>query len=182
MNVGSEADDRRNTVLKAVHASLLQLTEQDWELLSLSAHELSVVHRFGVYLEALLADLLKEARLSIDMDYDRHGRGRKRLPPRLDREGESCFRPDLIVHQRMNDEHNLLVVEWKKMASAETLDLLLKRILRLTEASVQDGYGYTLGVIVDSDRDSLRWAYVTDRRTLSEWIEIDKRTSETLES
>lgn len=160
--------------LQAVGHALAQLANDDLELLCISAHELSLVHRFGVYLESRLQTQLIEHGLSIDLDYDRHGEGEKWLPPRPDRGGNSRFRPDLIVHRRRDDTANFLVVEWKKMANDRIIDILAKRIRLLVDPDSSRGpYGYQVGVIVNSSADSVRWAYMDESLVMSEWMVVD---------
>ena len=85
--------------------------------------------------------------LSEPHDYDRHGDLRKLLPARLDRDGDGRFRPDLVVHRRKADGDNLLVVEWKKHASDETLGNLRERLqLLLGSEDNLPAYNYELGV------------------------------------
>jgi hypothetical protein len=74
----------RETVVKAVAAALGDVVAKDQLLLTLQAHELALVHRFGVYLETHLQSVLRQNGLTIDLDYDRH-EDRRKLLPRLDR-------------------------------------------------------------------------------------------------
>lgn len=148
----------QEVVLKAVSAALRDVVTKDQVLLTLHAHELALVHRFGVYLETHLDPVLRLAELTVDLDYDRHGSLPKFLPPRPDRGKDRRFRPDLIVHRRREDEHNLLVVEWKKNASDLTLECLEARIRALlARGDEQSSYGYQLGVVVNSGNEGVRW-------------------------
>ena len=109
--------------------------------------------------------------LSIDLDYDRHGLGPKRLPPRSDRRGEARFRPDLVLHRRREDSKNLLVVEWKKQGGMLLLACLAERMRRLLE--VGDGgsgyYGYQLGIVVDSSASAIRWRTHDRGDVIGDW-------------
>jgi hypothetical protein len=118
----------RQEVLEAVSAALGELVVADADLLELDAHELALVHRFGVYLERFLALMLGRNLLTVDLDYDRHCWAEKLLPPRPDRDGDQRFRPDLVVYRRTTDDFNLLVLEWKKHAGQPILGLLAERI------------------------------------------------------
>jgi hypothetical protein len=147
----------QETCLAAVSAALGDVVREDQVLLVLDAHELSLVHRFAIYLEARLQPELRQCGLSIDLDYDRHGDGQKWLPPRLDQEGDRRFRPDLVVHRRKNDSKNLLVVEWKKHANSQTLEDLRERFgLLLSAENKRSAYGYKLGVLVNSSDDGIQ--------------------------
>ncbi len=160
----------RETVLKAVSAALSDVLSKDQVLLALHAHELALVHRFGVYLEARLQPVLRRYGLTVDLDYDRHGDLRKLLPARPDRDDERRFRPDLIVHRRGDDMHNLLVVEWKKNASGPILKRLEKRIRSLlVSEDNHPSYGYELGVLADSSNDGVRWRAFDIGGSVDDW-------------
>lgn len=151
----------RNTVLDAVAAALQDVVDNEQVLLDLQAHELALVHRFGVYLEHHLEDELKRYDLTVDLDYDRHGRLGKFLPPRPDRGSHDKFRPDLIIHRREDDQSNLLVVEWKKNPQNKTIDQLRERVAELlTDDAEHHGYAYKCGLLVDSRAGLIRWCEV----------------------
>jgi hypothetical protein len=160
----------REIVLTAVSAALLDVVTKDQVLLTLQAHELALVHRFGVYLEAHLQPELKLGGLTVDLDYDRHGDLPKLLPPRPDRDKDRRFRPDLIVHRRRDDTRNLLVVEWKKNASDRTVQLLEKRTRALlANEGEHSSYGYRLGVVANSGNDGIRWRAFGSSEAIDDW-------------
>ncbi len=163
----------RQTLLQAVRDALTDVVAEDHLLLTLEAHELALVHRFGVYLEERLRGHLQDHGLSVDLDYDRHGHLQKFLPERPDRDGDKRFRPDLIVHRRTDDAHNLLVVEWKKRSSHSMLDLLCVRLesLLVADADYHD-YRYDLGVIVDSNDSGVRWRAYDRGGPVDRWRDI----------
>jgi hypothetical protein len=154
----NEQPVKQSSLLDAVHDALTKVVFTDKVVLELSAHELALVHRFGVYMEERLQEPLRRHGLSVDLDYDRHGFTHKFLPRRSDREGDKRFRPDLVIHRRTDDSANLLVVEWKKSADDETVEQLERRLQSLmqTDREFAD-YGYDVGVIVDSDDKGVRW-------------------------
>lgn len=163
----------RETVLKAVSAALRNVATRDKVLFTLQAHELTLVHRFGVYLETHLQRELRQYGLTIDFDYDRSGRSRKLLPPRSGRDDERRFRPDLIVHRRLVDKQNLLVVEWKKNAKGPVLKGLEERIRSLVVSNHEHpSYGYQVGVLVNSSDNAVRWRAFDSAGPLENWQRI----------
>jgi hypothetical protein len=163
----------RETVLEAVSAALSDVVAKDRVLLTLQAHELALVHRFGVYLETHLGRALTQHDLTVDLDYDRHGDLRKLLPARLDRDDERRFRPDLIVHRRRDDTHNLLVVEWKKKADNPMLKCLEDRIRSLlVNEDKYPSYEYQLGVLADSSNDCVRWRAFDSGGPVDDWQHV----------
>lgn len=161
----------KEDLLAAVSDALADVARAERALLELDAHELAVVHRFAVILEARLQPSLSQEGLSADLDYDRHGESKKWLPPRVDDEGNIRFRPDMIVHRRRDDTANLLVVEWKKHATADVLAKMRQRLSVLVASG--DGpsaYQYDLGILVDSNRDVIRWQHCScDGSDISDW-------------
>jgi hypothetical protein len=160
-------------VLDAVHRALFDVVGRDQVLLTLDAHELSLVHRFGLYLESHLSAELAEHGLSVDLDYDRHGYSQKYLPERPDRDGDKRFRPDLIIHRRLSDSQNVLVVEWKKHASSNMIDLLRDRLHLLLSSEKVGDYRYRLGVMIDSSDDGVRWRAYGPGGAIAEWNAIE---------
>jgi hypothetical protein len=162
-------------VLAAVADSLGEVVARDRELLELHAHELALVHRFAVYLESRLEPDLRRSRLTIDLDYDRQRDLRKLLPPRPGwRESDPPrFRPDLIVHRRRTSTHDILVVEWKKKASAQVLGCLEERVRSLLASDdPHRSYKYQLGVLVNSDDNGIRWRSVDSGGPTDDWQNI----------
>lgn len=158
--MGSATLPSASELLDATVGSLQHFVEVDGFLLELTAHELAMVHRFGVYLEDRLRPVLADHGLSIDCDYDRHHLGPKRLPVGREGAGEARFRPDLILHRRGSDDANLLVVEWKKAGSAAVLNEMRERLGRLVDQRTPGGFGYLLGVLVDSSDSGITWECV----------------------
>jgi hypothetical protein len=143
-----------------------------------SVGECAIAHRLAVHLEEELRKRgypKKEVPISVDCEYNRH-RGaikqhavKDKLRARVEelknrilkehpkREGWYVFSvfPDIIVHERGEDENNLLVLELKR-ASNDFDDELDKIKLRLfTKQGDEDGYDYILGASViafDADK------------------------------
>jgi len=156
-----------------VSAALSDVVTKDQDLLTLHAHELALVHRFGVYLEAHLRPVLRRDKLTVDLDYDRHGDLPKLLPPRPDRDGDRRFRPDLIVHRRRVDTHNLLVLEWKKNADDPTLECLSQRVRSLqVDENMPAYYRYQLAVLANSNDHGVRWRAFESSGAVDDWRHV----------
>jgi hypothetical protein len=164
----------RGIVLDSVRRALVDVVDRDQVLLELSAHELAIVHRFGHYLESHLSNELAEHGLSVDLDYDRRGYMQKHLPERPDRDGSKRFRPDLIIHRRLDDSQNVLVVEWKKRATVPIIELLEYRLQLLLSSQKDGDYGYRSGVIIDSGDDGVRWRAYDESGPIADWNAIER--------
>jgi hypothetical protein len=95
-----------------------ELYKNDQYLLKHVVHERSIVFRFGHYLQNLMDGTGKFQGYDLDFEYNRNGRKPKRIPshPR-----NGAF-PDLIIHRRGSNKHNLLVMEFKPPWDTETSD------------------------------------------------------------
>ena len=99
----------KTSVMRAIDV----LYARDSDLLSSDASEWALAHRLAIYLEKELP------RWNVDCEYNRQGAV---TYPKTN-EGESKIRPDIVLHHRGQTElqHNLLVVELKKVESAADL-------------------------------------------------------------
>jgi len=97
-----------------VNRAVDRLVEEQSELLDLDVSERALAHHVAIYIAELVAP-----GLVVDIEYNRHGADPKRLhfgtpPPCDDPLVASTVFPDIIVHVRGTDEHNVLVLELKK--------------------------------------------------------------------
>jgi hypothetical protein len=135
-----------------------------------AANEPAISHRLAFYIECefRIAKIVKErSAVRVDCEYDRHLYDRKRLEVEKDywdiiKKANRSFEvrpedksladltvyPDIIVHERLFDRRNLLVVEVKKKTTAlvqkwqEDYDALKLRVFTRPKPR---GYGYKIG-------------------------------------
>lgn len=92
-----------------------QCLKKEIELLKVNANERSITHKVAEYLQG---NFRKDG-YDVDCEYNRDGYRTKKLqlvPRRIDsdeEDGETVF-PDIIVHKRGTNDHNLVVIEAKK--------------------------------------------------------------------
>jgi hypothetical protein len=115
-----------------VNGAIDRLIAEQPELLDMNVSERALCHHLAIYIgQAVPANL----GLQTDCEYNRHGADPKRLdlPPRdaLDREvrATTVF-PDIIVHRRGTDDHNEIVLEFKKPGENGDYDTLKLRQFR----------------------------------------------------
>jgi len=137
----------RAKISAIIDHALQQLIEEQPALLELDLTERALSHHLAVYIAQQIPDY------DVDVEYNRHGGNPKRLdlPPRtaLDREvrATTVF-PDILVHKRDTDKHNLLVLELKKPGGDLKYDELKLRAFR-RELS----YPHTAHVIIGREPD-----------------------------
>ena len=111
-NRAQMAEPSLEEVQQRLQSALRTLARQDSYLLDHDLHERTITHKLAEYLQPLFPDW------NVDCEYNRDGHAPKRVrhaarqPPRED-EGSNVF-PDIIIHQRGTNEHNILVLEAKK--------------------------------------------------------------------
>ena len=122
---------RSEATKQALHTALDELLTRDMDLLVSGAHEQAICHRLALYLE-------RHTDLNVDCEYNRNMMDVKRL-----NEGRG-FRPDIIIHRRLSNGENLLVVETKSRAQKSSSDAR-----KLAELTAEMGvYRYWAGVFI----------------------------------
>jgi len=99
-------------VQEGLLAALRTFVLRDFYLLNHDLHERTLTHKLAEYLQPLFPDW------NVDCEYNRDGHDPKRV--RLaarelqnEDEGSNVF-PDIIIHRRGTNDHNILVIEAKK--------------------------------------------------------------------
>jgi hypothetical protein len=101
------------SVPSILEAARQQFLTQDKELLLARAHERTITFRFGYYLQQGLPPGWK-----VDCEYNRHGLTPKDVK-RFPGETKGIF-PDILIHVRGTDEHNLVAIEAKPKWASKT--------------------------------------------------------------
>jgi len=92
----------KSTVEERLKAAVRLLYKDDHHLFVVNAHECSLTFRLGLYLQQSFPDH------KIDCEYNREGEDAKT------NEAGDSVRPDILIHERGTNEHNLLAIEAKK--------------------------------------------------------------------
>jgi hypothetical protein len=123
------------TLLRLFAAAIRDLNENDAVILKNQTREESINHRLASYLERHLSTYQSET-YNVDIEYDKHGDDKKENIYKKE------FRPDIIIHRRMVDEHNYVYVEAKKSPKPSEILKDEKRI----RLAISPPYNYTWGV------------------------------------
>lgn len=142
-NNGEERVSLKDLIKKALNT----LYEKDKELLWLGESagidkhvgERAIVFRFGIYFQQELNKIPELKDLKLDCEYNRKGTDPKSIAI------EHRIMPDIILHQRGNNEHNLLVLEFKGWWN-KNQEYDKKKIEGLV--SNEGGYGYKEGYTI----------------------------------
>ncbi|MFH4804432.1 hypothetical protein WMQ58_22245 [Vibrio diabolicus] len=106
-----------NPVGSQVIRALERFISIDSHLLIINANERSMTHRIAIYLQEEFADY------HVDCEYNRDDHEPKEIDlgtENLDGYDTNAVTvyPDIVVHERGNNDHNLLVIEFKKSSSS----------------------------------------------------------------
>jgi hypothetical protein len=158
----------RDTLLRPLKDDV-EANSAEWH----AAHERAISHRLAFYFECCLREkkvLDDQSVLSVDCEYDRHIDDEKKLRTIFEHQSiikrarrtwkelepgviEFLIKPDIVLHQRRTDDHNLVVIELKKASSREFLEYDDLKLTIFT-AGKPAGYNYQLGYAV-TVRDDL---------------------------
>jgi hypothetical protein len=140
-----------NTDISAIIAkfsrALQVFTENDLHLLIHNANERTVTHKLAEYLQDQFSEY------NVDCEYNRNGHEPKRV--RLDDaydepEGKKykSIYPDIIVHRRGTNEHNLLIVEAKKSTDSRGAARELFDKKKLVAYATSEELHYPVGIYI----------------------------------
>lgn len=136
-----------NTELfKLVNKALERVYKHHEYLIKKQVHERSIVFWFGVYLHELLQGKEKKyAEYNLDFEYNKNHSNPKRT-----KNFKKGTYPDIILHKRGSNEHNLLIVEFKTWREPDNK----RDLMKLRDFTHPDGnfkYKYGLSIILGID-------------------------------
>jgi hypothetical protein len=143
-------------VRQRVRVALSRLRVQDSFLIQANTNERTISHKLAEHLQE------EFSMLKVDCEYNRHGDEIKRLAVPNDNinwddtEAKTVF-PDIIVHQRNNDNNNLLVIEVKKSSNAQNSQLDKNKLVAFTKEPYRYSFGLFLRISMHDTDDSLDW-------------------------
>jgi hypothetical protein len=113
--------------------------ENDSDLFGRGNYEVTISSKLAQYLFLEFKDY------DVDCEYDRHIDNEKRVDIL-----NSNVRPDIVIHKRGTDSHNLAYIEIKKEQNVSSREHDFDKISAMT---VHNGeYNYSIGVFIDFSR------------------------------
>jgi hypothetical protein len=155
----------KTKIKEIIDKCLKTLLSKDRDLIDNDVSERAITHKFAEYLQSYFPDL------NVDCEYNRNftrGKGqpkslwivdenvKKALEKSLDSDDRlsvSTF-PDVIVHRRLKNDHNILVIEFKKVGSKVDKSHDEAKLRAFTETTGQNSYRYKYGVLIIIDTTS----------------------------
>jgi hypothetical protein len=133
-----------------IEAALDELYDKDLHLLLYRVHERTIVFRFGHYLQNKLDAHEVFKQYNLDFEYNRNGRQPKRIPTR----SRNGAYPDLIIHRRGLNTHNLLIMEFKPYWE-RNVDDDCDKILQFVDKNGNYKYQFGQSIIFGENRQSV---------------------------
>lgn len=148
----------REYVEQAVRGALDELYKQDLILLKNEVSERAITHMLAEYLQVRFQELNVDCEYNRDLESGLYAAKKiylssplKELAERGAKEEEllsvSTF-PDIIVHRRGNNDHNILVIEVKKKISSVDHKWDDQKLHAFTDINGHNNYGFKYGVFV----------------------------------
>ncbi|MEW6737833.1 MAG: hypothetical protein AB1489_41515 [Acidobacteriota bacterium] len=124
---------KQKLITNAVEKAISKLLKRDLDLLAIGAHEQAICHRLAVYLE-------EHTDLNVDCEYNRKDVDPKKLA------NEELFRPDILIHKRLDVKFNLFALE-AKSSSNTTLPRGKTDREKILELVGKGAFNYCLGAL-----------------------------------
>jgi hypothetical protein len=124
----SSNDESNIKKITTVIDRFLSTKFDDTELLRYGVKEEAISHRLGCYLRDIFEGENKPC--VVDCEYNKFGEGKGKVV-----EGKN-IRPDIIIHQRGNQNYNLMAIEVKKRLTPKQWDeTKLKRLTSISSCA-----------------------------------------------
>ena len=139
----------------AIESAIDKLYEKDIYLIQTRVHERAIVSRFNIYFQQAL-NLTEFKSYNLDFEYNKDHSNPKRTV-----NFRNGTYPDIILHQRGNNEANILVIEFKTWWGKNTDD----DIKKLKDFTNQKGkYKYAMGysIVLNKERTLLSETFVVN--------------------
>ncbi len=133
-----------------IERALDELYDKDKYLVTHDALEQACVFRFGHYLQNLMDKTSYFKNYNLDLEYNRNGSRGKIIPSR---HGQGA-KPDLIIHKRGSNNHNLLIIEFKRGDAISCGDV--QKIKEFMDPNGDYKYFYGKTISLPSNREAVR--------------------------
>lgn len=158
----------RQEVEACVVSALQELLQDDASLLQYDVAERAIAHKLAEYLQrhfdeyhvdceynrnvvpgdSRLGALSRDWRKILSMPGPRNNRNKRRNRQDQDDSAEFSVYPDIIVHRRLSNDHNLLVIEVKKSSSDVPRGFDRDKLCAFTATDGRNPYCYRYGLFI----------------------------------
>ncbi|MGO5164771.1 MULTISPECIES: hypothetical protein [unclassified Candidatus Paralachnospira] len=120
--------------------------------------ERAIVFRLAHYMQNIMDKMPVFKGYVLDCEYNRDGTDIKKLQ-------EKCVYPDVIIHQRQNNENNLLVMEVKTYWNNDT-GQDMKKIEKFMDPDGNYKYKFGVSLIIERQREKMSFEVLSESDNL----------------
>jgi len=136
------------------------LRANDGFLLQNNVSERSIAHKFALYLTILFPSYDVDCEYNSNVEADskkkyirllKESAAHYGLLHKDEKDAEIVYRnvfPDIIVHKRDSNKHNLLIIEIKKSSNSKGCDYDIEKLRKYTSPDDNNNFNYPFGVLV----------------------------------
>jgi len=144
--------ENEEEMFEKVKSAFTKFFKNNATLFDVNANERSITHKLAEYLQEAFSHM------DVDCEYNRHRNLVKKISVYEhekimpdDLEAKTVY-PDVVIHKRKTDDHNLLVIEVKKANSARRTNKDdEKKLKAFTGNDYHNNYHYKVGLYVEID-------------------------------
>ena len=133
----------KDNIKTLIEKSLKELVRKDGGLIHQKVREECINHKLACYLEQFLTDFLSvesHVSYSVDLEYNKNYNKPKKII--IDENNNTkAIRPDIIIHERGNNDNNLIAFEIKKDYTSQYDIAKIKSLLK-------GPYNYKYGCLI----------------------------------
>jgi len=131
-----------------------QLNINERDIIRNNISERTITHKLAEYLQRNFPPTI-----SVDVEYNRNIELGEKKPKYY--QDEKYGMPDIIVHQRLSNEHNILIIEIKKQNNKIIKDREkdFEKLEAFTTSTNAEGYNFQLGLFLDIPIDNGEYKY-----------------------
>jgi hypothetical protein len=158
---------KNDAIREIMENALSELFEKDNRIIFRKLHEEAINHRLSVYIEENIKENINYKYLDVDLEYNKNYDMEKEI---IGTDGiKYRIRPDIIIHQRENNQNNKIAIECKKNYITQ------KDRIKLVALFDKNQYGYEncFGIVYKPEKDVFEF-YNTDDSGIEKYI-IEKR-------
>ncbi|MCW3132414.1 MAG: hypothetical protein N2V73_06840 [Candidatus Methanospirare jalkutatii] len=104
----------KKSIKTLIEEALKELIRRDKDLIHRKVREECINHRLACYLEQFLSEYKCRIKYSVDLEYNKNYNDPKRIQIDDKNKNTKAIRPDIIIHERENNNNNLIAFEIKK--------------------------------------------------------------------
>lgn len=157
----------KNDIKKLIEISLKKLIREDGDLIRRKVKEECINHRLACHLEQFLKEEFNIFKYNVDLEYNKNYNEPKML---IDKNNNiKAIRPDIIVHKRKTNEHNLIAFEIKKGYTD-------KHDLEKIKGLLRSPYNYKYGCLISylPEKTYIKIKLLSNNGQEKEIFKIDK--------